>query len=675
MCEILVHLSTKEQQILSILSKRKDPIKAQDLATAVGSSTRYIYYSLKNISTLFGQLGINGSIQTSNGILLDEAQKFKAIEFMGTNAAQYNRNERVAYIICASICADWKLRLQKLQEKFGLSRNAIFRDLMCAKKDLSEFNLRLCNSKKNGYYINGDMLLIRTVFQKNISYLLNSSMGKSLDLFDENRINEYFKKVKRITNQLSIELSSEKMYELVYILLMVIKVPNDSSIQNVDMEIIQQSREYRIVNEVFAELGTYEKNYLTISLLNLGTGNVLEGKMNEDLELWQCAKKIIDLFEIIACVNFDKKEELMHAIFMHMRLSCYNYRNKVPHVNLLSDKIQTSYADVYHMTETCCNRMVGDFPYPVDENEIAYLTLHFETGLESATKKAKVAHVLLACPYVTTGTRLLKTVIEKQFDNIVIESSIPSNKVNYYPFGEKIDFVISTISFDCRYPLIRVQQILTEEDIANIATLMMLLDINSKTDSLQFKILLEIVRQNVDDETYSRICKNLNRYINTEGTLLNMPSNKQPNLFNTLGYKNIRFVEEQHSDWENEIRVSSNPLLAANEVSPNYVDKIIEMGKLHGPYFVIDDYTAIAHVRPQEGAYDLGITLSIYREGLDILQKKGIRFLFVLASPNQREHLHILENIMEFSNDRETREKLLKASSTHQALELLRKYE
>lgn len=326
------------------------------------------------------------------------------------------------------------------------------------------------------------------------------------------------------------------------------------------------------------------------------------------------------------------------------------------------------------MTKSCCERMMQDFPYPVDEGEIAYLTLHFGVAMHTASRQAEVAHVLITCPSITTSAQLLRAEIETKFNNIIVEDVVRAGEINEYATDKKIDFVISTVSFDCRYPLIRVRPILTNEDKANIATLMALLDIQSSPDSMQLRMLLRIVRQNVDDSTYIRIREELNQYLNAEGPLVNLPQPALANLHGMLCTYGIRFADHAEGDWKDEIRKTADPLLNCGCIQQSYVDKMIALGKAHGPYFVISEDIAIAHARPQDGVMTLGLRLTIYREGLTIMDREGIRFLFVLSSPDQKKHLHILENIMELSRDEKLRNALCLAQNQTQALSLLEEF-
>jgi len=667
-------LTQNEKRLLQFLIDRTWPMSVSEMAHLTGVSKRTIYYNLNNLRYLFRQLRIGELVQEMDGYLLNEEQRETLKEFLSEKIVQLDKKERISYIICGAICAEWQLRFRTLENKFNLSRNAVFADLADAKKELAEYHLELKNSKKEGYYVEGDLLLMRTVFQLHISRLLESSVREQLDFFDPADILFYKQKLLQINDGLQLGLSDAVQLELVYLLLLIRKKPDCTSMQLVDTEFIEKTQEWKIVGEVFPELKAYEKNYLTICLMNFSNGSNFVGKWDEDLELWECTKRLIDLFELMACVSFEKKEELTHSIYMHMKLSCCNYRNMVPHINPLFHEIVENYPDLYNMTKSCCERMMQDFPYPVDENEIAYLTMHFGAGMHNASRNAMAAHVLITCPNITTSALLLKTEVEKQFDNIVVEDVVRTGEINYYPFDRQIDFVISTVSFECRYPVVRVRPILTDEDKANIATLMMLLDINSNSDSMQLKTLLNVVRQNVDDETYVRIRKDLNHYLNTEGRLVNVPTARQIGLCEILKENDIRYVEEEADDWEEAIRKASALLLKKGCIEECYVEKMLEMGRVHGPYFVVSDDIAIAHARPQDGAHSIGLCLTIYRKGLSIMQKK-VYFLFVLATPDQQEHLHILENIMRLCNDGLMRKKLLEASDKGEAIDILSYYQ
>lgn len=675
MAAIRIQLTPNERQILHLLIEKQKAITAAELARLTNVSKRTVYYSINNLRYLFKQLCVDEFEAQTDGFCLSEAQRKAAQSWLAQESVQLSKKDRISYIICAAICSVQPLRLKMLQDKFGVSRNIVFSDLVDVKKELSAFQLEMLNSRQAGYYVKGDLLLMRTVFQLHISRLIRSDASEQLDFFDPARIVDYLEKMRKLSTLLSLSLTDEGLLEIVYLLLMIQSKPSSGSMSIIDAELIQKTRELCAVNEVFGDLQEYEKTYLAICMMNFSNGSSYAEMWTEEIELWECTKRLIDLFEITACVSFENKQELIHAIYMHMKLSCYNYRNMVPHINPLREDIQQNYSDLFCMTKSCCEKMMQDFPYPVDEDEIAYLTLHFGVAMHSASRQAEVAHVLITCPSITTSAQLLRAEIETKFNNIIVKDVVRAGEINDYPKDKKIDFVISTVSFECRYPLIRVHPILTEEDKANIATLMALLDIQSESSSMQVRLLLRIVRQNVDDATYLRIKEELNHYLNTEGSLVNVPEPSLIGLRSILHKDGIRFVDQKAQDWKEEISITARPLMERGCIEPCYVDKMIALGEENGPYFVISDDIAIAHARPQDGVITLALRLSIYREGLTIMDRKGIRFLFVLSSPDQKKHLHILENILTLSRDDKLRRALCLAQNQQQALSLLASFE
>lgn len=673
MAEPMISLTQNEKRIVQLLIERIWPLKVSEIVALTGASRRTVYYSLNNIRYLLKQLGVGELEQQNGGYLLSEEQRDMLKEQLGRKSVQKDKKERISYIICAALSGK-ALRFKELEECFGISRNAVFADLAEVKRNLAEYHLELKNSKSRGYYVEGDCLLMRTVYQLHIHQLLKEGKEEELPFFEKADLELYKDRMEHINAELDLNMTEATRLELVYLMLMLREEAGAASMQMMDVEVIHRTEEWKAVEQIFTELTEKNKNYLALCLMNLKSGSSFAGDWDEDLELWECTKKLIDLFEIMACVSFDKKNELIQAIYMHMKLSCYNYRNLVPHINPLLEEVQENYPALYKMTKSCCERMLADFPYKVDDSEIAYLTMHFGVGMHNASKQATKARVLISCPNITTSALLLRSEIEKQFDNIIVEDVVKTSEIDYYPFISNIDFVISTVTFESRYPIIRVHPILTDEDKANIVTLMMLLGINSNSDSMQFKILLNIVRRNVDDETYVRIRKDLNRYLNTEGRLVNVPTDYQPGLSDIIRNFGVRYVEKASKDWEKAIQNTAKPLLASGCIRQSYVEKMLTLGREHGPYFVISDDVAVAHARTEDGAEGLGLALSIYREGLTIGDKR-VRFLFVLATPNQQDHLHILENVMQFCNDSETREQLIKAENEMDALDLLSVYQ
>lgn len=669
-----INLSKNAREIIQLLLTEEAPLTIEKIMHIAKRSKRMVYYDFDNVKYWIKSINA-GSLDSDSGVYaLTDEQKFKVQKYLKESDYITEKEDRIAYIICTVICSDKEIRLDALMNKFGISKNAALYDLTEAKKILSEYQLTLMNSKKSGYYTEGNILRKWSVFSLYISKLIKHTGMGSIGIFDQEKIDAYYTRLKDVVSQLEINLSEAKLAELTYLLLAIKGKLSNYQLQIVDLEYIKNTKELKLIDEQFQELCIHERIYLAVCLLNNKEDrNFLKNSHEIDLCLQDCAVKLVENFEMAFCVDFDRRDELIYSIYMHMKLSYNNYCYLIPNTNPLFNEIKENYLDLYNMVKLCCVQMKEEFPYFVDENEITYLTMHFGSFMHSARKESSHANVIITCPNLTTSSRLLKKEIEDRFDNITVVDIVKYQKINEYPSSKKIDFVISTVNFECRFPMILVHPILTAEDRANIASLMMLLNIDSKTDSQQFKTLLKIVRRNVDDETYIRIKKKLNDYLNSEGTLMNIPENRQITLYDMLEQYGVKIKENPEEDWVTAIRETAEPLLQKKCVREEYVDKIIDLGRKHGPYFVISEKIAIAHAKPDDGVIKMGVSLSIYKKGLKIMGKNNVQFLFILSTPNQQEHLHILQNIVSVNEDEKIMNQMIQAECEEDALYILKK--
>lgn len=662
------------RKILQVLVNEENPVSADKIARYTKSSKRMVYYDLENVKYLLKNFGA-GDLENKGGAycLLPEQREIVR-KFLNEKNSIIDKVDRIGYIICSTICSDNIVRLEFLVQKFEISKNATLYDLAEAKKVLGKYQLKLMNSKKNGYYVEGDAFRKRSVFLYYLSLLLKNNSYASLDIFKLETIDLYIRKLKQVINELEIQIDENDIIALSYLLLVMRKFPTNYQFNVVDLKFIMSSKELKIIDQYFPELFNHDRIYLMIYLLSYSNNRgFLQKGTDKDLYLLDFAAEIVETFEMLSCLNFEKREELINSIYLHLKLSYHYYCYSMPSINPLQDEIKENYADLFKITELCCMKLKDKFPYLLFESEIAYLTMHFGAFMQNAKKNIRYANVLLTCLNVTTSSRLLKTEIENQFDNVNVIDTIKTNEVNSYSEETKIDFVISTVNFTCKYPMILVHPILTVEDKANIASLMMLLNIEYKTDSRQFKALLDIVKRNVDEEVYVRIKNEMNNYLNSGGSFLNIPENHQVTLLDMMEQYGVQIYKEEENCWEDAIHKTAEILLANGCINENYIDVMISLAHQYGPYFVISPRIAIAHAQPKDGVFKIGLSLSIFKNGLDIMGKEKVQFLFVLATPDQSEHMHILQNIACLNEQTEVMDQMIEAGCEEDILYILNK--
>ena len=126
--------------------------------------------------------------------------------------------------------------------------------------------------------------------------------------------------------------------------------------------------------------------------------------------------------------------------------------------------------------------------------------------------------------------------------------------------------------------------------------------------------------------------------------------------------ENVQICEKA-DDWREAIKISVQPLEQGGYVKSCYKDGIIENLEKLGPYIMIADEIAMPHARPEQGAIETQISITLFREGVRFDGKETTARLFVtLAAKDSDSHVDALVKISELLSDDETVEEILEAS-------------
>ena len=100
------------------------------------------------------------------------------------------------------------------------------------------------------------------------------------------------------------------------------------------------------------------------------------------------------------------------------------------------------------------------------------------------------------------------------------------------------------------------------------------------------------------------------------------------------------------NSWEEAFYVAATPMIEAEIVSRRYIDKIIQTTYEEGPYMVISDHVALPHARPEDGAKEVGLGITVLKEPIKILGKTPMKYIFTLAAVDSKKHLTALAELV-----------------------------
>jgi ascorbate-specific phosphotransferase enzyme iia component len=123
--------------------------------------------------------------------------------------------------------------------------------------------------------------------------------------------------------------------------------------------------------------------------------------------------------------------------------------------------------------------------------------------------------------------------------------------------------------------------------------------------------------------------------------------------------ENVQICEGA-DDWREAIKISVLPLEKGGYVKQCYKDGIIENLEKLGPYILIADDIALPHARPEQGAIESQVSITLFKNNIRFDREKSSARLFItLAAKDNESHLEALMKVSELLSDEEAVRKVL----------------
>lgn len=109
----------------------------------------------------------------------------------------------------------------------------------------------------------------------------------------------------------------------------------------------------------------------------------------------------------------------------------------------------------------------------------------------------------------------------------------------------------------------------------------------------------------------------------------------------------------QAKDWEDAIRQAAKPLVDEGKAKQSYVEDMINGIKEVGPYIVLTKHVALPHARPESGALESAIGITVLKEPIVFGSKDNdpVKYIFSLSAIDNEKHLVAMAELVELLND------------------------
>ncbi len=679
--EVFLLLDYKDNYLLNLLISSDYTLNISDIQKLLGVSQRSAYYSISKINDYLELQGLPKLVNKRQvGILIDPLVKDKLADTVSDTLGELyicTGSERIVLEILILLIKRDFINIMYFEALFGVSRNTIVNDIKEIRNMISVYNLALEYDNFAGYQIEGLPIRKRSVILNLISNYEYLIKIKSFDMYTDEVVASTLEILKILEKELNIKYVNTTLNYL-SILISIIKI-NDLepiSLGEEDKKVVEDSDEFRACKKIVGSfLSEKEYYYLALHLLGLRIQFAEEYELDENDYVKEIVDFLIEEFSKTTLIYFDDDSDLFNHLYTHMKQAMFRLKYGIIYQNELKHQILETYPQVSQVTKTICQRLEKKIGYPIGDDDITFIAMHFGGYLKREKRDILQVKVLLVCLNGVATSKLLRKELEYLLGNLEIIDAVRLDEVAQYK--DEVDYIISTVPIKDRSikkKTLIVNPILTDLDKTKIISFMGLVNPSKSEYDLSDNIVKDIIDYipaSKVDEVRKLI---LNRVSNNNKKIKIDTEGKKKYMLNDLIKKDKILFTDQVSSWEEAIKLSAKPLLSNNIIEERYVEKVISNVKALGPYIVIAPNIAISHARPEDGANDLGMTVLVLKEAIFFNEKQDrpVRVVVTLAAPDNEKHLLALQQLSQLLM--EDLDNLLVATDADQVLKLVEKY-
>lgn len=661
----LCNLSERCKKIVNVLLRENKFVSMQRIAEITGVSKRSIYYDICTINEWLDERGIKElEIERGKGILIPQEDRMKIEELLEDRQwgdyYVFSPSERVKIIICYLIHSKELVYIDQIIEVCQVSRNTVFGDLRVVVQTLHEYDLQLKYESKKGYRIEGDVIRMRALFFlyfNTIRALFDSGV---LNFFNREEIQGYYKQLCLLKDELKIEYIEGDLLAIAALMPVMHNSRGKLCFQGLRKHEILETKEFLLVQKYFSELEESEKIYLCLHLLgsrvSVATDEIFEDRA--DQSVYGITKALVTEFEKTACVNFEDKEELERALFVHIKTSMYRYQYGIQIGNPMGNDITREYPNLFEITKIVSRYLEQMIGMPIPDSEVAYLALHFGAHLKVSKYRGIRLRVLIVCVNGISTGNMIKREVKKLLPEAEIVDVVAA--MNVLNAQDICDLVISTVKIKSVLPVIVVHAILSDEDRRNIVNHQLVY--NSQKNKIS-DTLFDVVKKYVKESRHEDLKRDIIQCLQGDVQNLDMGIiEKEAGILERLNLSKIT-IKEGGVNWQDSIYLTGNCLIQSGSIQERYLDTIISQTIYYGPYMFITDEIMLAHAKPEDGVNKMDIAMAVWKEPVTFPKGKRAKLIFILAAEDHEKHLKILNDILKIAETADGIEWLARAGT------------
>ncbi|MBS4210428.1 BglG family transcription antiterminator [Bacillus sp. FJAT-50079] len=491
-------LNARENMILQELMETEQPITSEYLGNVLKVTSRT---ARNDIKVLDQQLNKHGAeIKSLRGIgyklEIKDHRLFKNfLAEVSDDAMMKNGNiptvseDRVRYLIRRLLLADDYMKLEDLADELYVSRSTVQNDLKDVKKILNSYEIKIDVRPNYGLKVKGEEIKLRFCMSEYVFHRKESDleiMNSQLFILSLGEMKSIQKVIIEQLKENAIVMSDIALNNLIiHIAIACKRIRDENYVSMIPQELLKitEQKEYKVAKSIVTlveeqlqvEFPNTEIAYVAIHLM--GTRTIMEAHIS-DKEInpfigegiIELTRKVIEKVEQKMGLGISDDKDLAISLSLHLKPAINRHRYRMNLRNPMLEAIKENYPLAFEAGVVAGMAIEEELGFQMNENEIAYLALHFGAAMERAKVNRNLKRCVIVCASGVGSARLLYYKLQSTMGSRleIIGTTEYYNLINVN--FDIIDFVVSTIPIreTLPVPVIEVNTILGGSDFVKI---------------------------------------------------------------------------------------------------------------------------------------------------------------------------------------------------------------
>lgn len=626
-------LSNRQTKILNLLINHQEYITIADLANKFGTSQRTIQYDLEFIEDMQGEFNFTLIRNKALGVKIEtnNQQLSKELEKYSSEYVHLSKDERILSLTLKLFDSKIPISSKTLSEYVNVSRRTVMNDLKEIQEWLKDYSLELSYQKNKGFLVIGDEEQFRRAYANRIqAYFKNFTSLMEISVFSNEELTLVRNTVIKTLETENYHLVQTAIDALIYHILIAIQRLKENYSFNVPKaqhDRLSQTYQYKIALKMVHNLQQglkidfpeSETSFITLHLLGAKTSDSTP-VIDKDNNLENLLTQLIYRVGAELGIDLQNDNRLYNGLIVHLKPAVHRLKFNMTQKNPLKNEVYKRYRQIFDVIYRNINDVEKEFNINFNEDEIAFLTIHFASSVErDSSKLNQRIKVVLLCGSGIGTSQLLKTKMTNIYPEFEIVDAYSVYQINEKLLIENaVDYIISTVPVDIKStPVILVDPFLSKES-------------RNKLNDL------------INQSRERRFKKNYENLYD---------------LKELLPMHRINKINEELSR-DDGISVAVGTLIKDGIVQKEYTDEIKEQLEKFGPYMVISPHIALIHASNKYVNQGAGFTITYFEKGINFNHNTNdtVHLIITIATINSQIHLKGLSQLSELLMDSKKRD-------------------